>query len=449
MENLVISKEKLIKIRDVVIFSFLFLWMIMPILQTLKFVHNLINLNQIYFMLMKAIGIIGIGLSVFTIFDRIKNSKNKKSTIKELLPIFIFVLYMIWTLIACYNSPYKSTAFNGNFYRQEGYYMYINYAGYFLCAFLLKDKKLRKILLNTFIIAALFLIIISRITLSGERFTNVFVNSQVDIAVFAHHNHYGYYLMMALMCSLGLFITEKNKISKIIYLVAYAIIGYALIYNDTFGCYLATSTILILYGIYALIKKKDRRWIFTAIVIFTIISCCTTKDDTNLAYKNIKSFINDVEIVFLKITGIEIKDKARMERAQVVFKYTGTSRMELWTNGIKFILEKPLLGYGPDNMKPLYTDISIQQDRPHNLLIQLAATSGIPGMLLYVIAVGIIVIKGIIRLLKNDENGKVFLIIILTYLISAMFGNSMYYTSPYFFIFLGSLMNCNLNKKEE
>jgi len=70
-------------------------------------------------------------------------------------------------------------------------------------------------------------------------------------------------------------------------------------------------------------------------------------------------------------------------------------------------------------------------------------------MLIYVTAVGIIIVKAIKRLLKNDENGKIFLIIVITYLISAMFGNSMYYTSPYFFIFLGSLMNCNLKKKEE
>lgn len=449
MEEIKISKEKLTNIRDIVIFSLLFLWMVMPILQCFKIVYDIINLSEIYFILMKTIGIVGIGLVAFTIYDRIKNSENKKSTIKELLPIFIFVLYMIWTLIACFNSRYKSTAFNGNFYRQEGFYMYLNYAGFFLCAFLLKDKKLRKVLLNTFIIASLFLIIISRITLDGELFTNIFANTKRDTTVFAHHNHYGYYLMMTLMCSLGLFAKEKNKILKIFYIVSFTIIGHELIYNDTFGCYLAVAVILILYGIYSLIKKKDRRFAFTGIIIFTILSCCTIRYNLNIAYFNIKGFFYDIETIFLKVTGIEIEDKERMEEAERVFPYTGTSRMELWTNGIKFILDKPLLGYGPDNLKPLYTDLGILQDRPHNLIIQLATTSGIPGMLLYVTAVGIIVVKGIKKLLKGNESGKIFLLIIVTYLVSAMFGNSMYYTSPYFFIALGCLMNCNLEKRQE
>ena len=89
------------------------------------------------------------------------------------------------------------------------------------------------------------------------------------------------------------------------------------------------------------------------------------------------------------------------------------------------------------------------KDRPHNLILYLACVSGIPGMLLYMTAVGIIVIKGIIKLFKNSENGKIFLLVVIAYLISSMFGNSMFYTSPFFFIFLGNLMNTNLTQKEE
>lgn len=446
MESLGISKEKLVKMRDWIIFVLLFLWMAMPIVQTIRVVYKIVNLDEIYMALMKITGIVGIGIGILSVFDKIKNSEDRKNTIKELLPIFIFVLYMIWTLIAALNSPYKRTAFHGNFYRQEGYYMYLNYAGYFFCAFLLKNKKLRKIILNTFIIVSLYLIFTTRTTLGGQRFENIFANMHIDAAVFAQFNHYGYYLMMTLMCSLGLFMNEKNKPFKIAYIIAFTIIGYALIYNDTFGCYLATSVILIAYGIYSLIKKKDRKLIFTAILIFAILSCIIFKDNENLAFKNIKIFADDVTTIVLKITGIKIEGLDK-EQINEDFEKTGTTRMALWINGIKFMLNSPIIGYGPDNLRPMYAELNIEQDRPHNLLIQLATTSGIPGMLLYVVAVGIIVVKGISRLLKNNENGKIFLIIVATYLVSAMFGNSMYYTSPYFFIALGCLMNCNLNKK--
>ena len=126
MESLGISKEKLIKIRDWVIFILLFLWMAMPIIQTIKVVYKIVNLKEIYLTIMKITAIVGIGVGILDSFSRIKNSNNKKKTIKEILPIFIFVLYMIWTLIASFNSRYKHTAFHGYFYRQEGYYMYLN-----------------------------------------------------------------------------------------------------------------------------------------------------------------------------------------------------------------------------------------------------------------------------------------------------------------------------------
>lgn len=439
-----ISKEKLIKIVEIIIYVLLFLWIIMPVLQTSVIIDEMINVDKIYFKVMKIIGAVGIISSTFIIYDKIRNSENKKVIFKELIPIFIFIIYMIWTLFSCNQAARKNQAFNGNSYRKEGYYMYINYAGYFLCAFLLKNKNFRKVLLSTFLIVTIFLIIISRITLGGELYPNYFMNNEIEDSVFHQFNHYGYYLMMALICSLGLFMQEKNKILKIIYSIAYAIIGYALIYNNTFGCYLAVCIFLVLYGIYALIKKTDRKVFFTAVIIFAILSCITFKDGKNLAYENLKEFAFDIKSIITKIMNLDVED----EEIDKNFEDAGTYRMELWMNGLKFISKKPIIGYGPDNLKDEYLKMGIDQDRPHNLIIYLACVSGIPGMLVYVTAVGIIVIKGIKKLFVKDKEGMIYLIIVVTYLISAMFGNSMYYTSPYFFIFLGFLMNSNLNKQE-
>lgn len=434
-----ISKEKLLKIKDIAIFGLLFLWIIMPILQSFQITNQILEKTNIYFILMKVIGIVGIGLAIFSIYDKIKKSENKKEIITDLLPIVIFCLFMIWSFFSSRQALLKKQAFNGNSYRKEGYFMYINYAGYFLCAFLLENKKLRKMLLNTFLITSIFLMTVSRISL------NIFTNNEIQDSVFHQFNHYGYYLMMSLISSLGLFITEKNKILKIVYLLAYVLIGYAMIYNNTFGCYLAICVFFVLYAIYALIKKTDRKLIFIAIMIFIILSCITVKKGENLAYENLKQFAFDIKSIITKIMNLDVQD----EEIDKNFEDAGTYRMELWVNGIEFILKKPIIGYGPDNLRQQYLIKGIDQDRPHNLLIYLAGATGIPGMIIYITAVGIIVIKGIIRLFRKDKNGVIYLNIIITYLISSMFGNSMYYTSPYFFIFLGSLMHYNLSKKEE
>ena len=451
MENL--SKEKFIKIKDGILFTLLFLWMALPIFQTLKPIYEVIDLIDCYFALMQIIGAVGIATGIYMIYDKIRHSENKKQTLKELIPIFLFVIYMGWTLISCLSASNTRKAFYGTSYRREGYYRYLMYAGYFLCAFLLDSKKLRKILLNTFIIASIFLIIISRITLSGTRYTDIFVNTKIETTIFGQFNHYCYYIMMTLMCTLGLFLTEKNKVVKTVYAIAYAIIAYAMIYNDTFGCYLATIVTLILYTIYAIIKKKNRVAIFIAIIIFILLSIFTTKDGRNVAHTNIETFISDISAVLAKF-GISTKSETGEPKKDYEIKNdfmaAGTNRGELWHNAYHFILKNPIIGYGADNLGEQYENVQMRgKDRPHNLILYLACVSGIPGMLLYVIAVGIIVIKAIIKLMKNNDNGIISLLVVVAYLISSMFGNSMFYTSPFFFIFLGNLMNSNLNKKEE
>ena len=445
MDEIKITKEKFLKVKDIVIFVLLALWIFMPVLQSFRIVYKVVRLNKCYFALMRIIGGLGIGLGIYNIYDKIKTAKDKKEIIKQLLPIFLFVIYMIWTFIACIFSPNRNLAFEGSMYRQEGYLMYINYAGFFLSALFLESKKLKQILLNLFVAVSVFLISVAGITFQGDSFRKIFVNNSIETTVFAQFNHYGYYLMMTLICSFGLFITQKNKILKTLYIIAYAIICAVLIYNNTFGCYLSAAVMLIVATIYALIKKKHIIPTLIAILIFVLLSVVITKDNENLAYKNISGFAKDIRVIVLKMMNIEVED----ENIDKEFEKAGTSRMALWKNGVKFIFESPIIGYGPENLREKYRLVGITQDRPHNLIIQLATTSGIPGMLLYMTAVGIIIVREIKKILKNKKTGTVFLLILVAYLISAMFGNSMYYTSPYFFIWLGCLMNCNFTKNEE
>lgn len=442
-------KKMILKTKDKIIFGALFMWMIMPILQTIRPIYEIFSLKETIFELMRVTGVIGIALAIFAIYDKIKKTENKKSLIKELVPIILFVIYMIWTLISSLMSPNKEKAFEGTLYRREGYFMYLNYAGYFLCAFLLDDKKLKRILLNAIVISSLYLIIISRICSDGLKYQNIFINNTIDHTVFAQFNHYGYYLMISFFSCLGLFITEKNKFLKLLYILIYSVIGYGLIYNDTFGCYLATIVVLILYTIFSIIKKRDRRCILSAMTIFVILSIITTKWNQNIAYKNIKEFVGDIKTIIYKIVDVPEKSEEQNEKKEDIekkFEQVGTSRMLLWKSAIKFIKERPVIGYGPDNLGIKYIYEGINQDRPHNLIIYLSAVSGIPGMIIYVIAVGIIVVKGIIQMIKKDSDIKIYVIVITAYLISSMFGNSMYYTSPYFFVLLGCLMNSSIIK---
>ena len=439
--------NKVIKVKNYIIYFMLLLWTIVPVVKTIRFTDRKWHANENSLKLMVVIGIVGIAIFIGWFIYKLIKSSNKKEFLKKIIPIFFFTAYMIWTFVSCIFAENKKNVFEGTGYRKEGYFMYLNYAGFFLCAFLLDSDQLRKIILNTIIVVTTLMSILSlcvSMKINPIFFNMYFVNTSRKTAYFSQFNHYGYFLMISLMACFGMYVTEKNKKIKVLYLICFAFISYMLIYNNTFGCYLAVTISVISYTVYSIIKRKNVVAVLIAISIFVILSCTIKQDYKILAFDNIRQFGNDFKTIIYKILN---KDDEKIEKE---FEKTGTYRMALWKYGLQFFAENPILGYGPDNLGTKYDSVGItDQDRPHNLLIQLATTSGLPGLILYVIAVGIIIIKGIKEFLKKDEKGQVFLLVVITYLISAMFGNSMYYTSPYFFIFLGFLMNSNFYDKKE
>ena len=442
--------NKVIKVKNYIIYFMLLLWAIVPVVKTIRFTDRRWHADENSLKLMVVIGIVGIAIFIGWFIYKLIKSSNKKEFLKKIIPIFFFTAYMIWTLVSCIFAENKKNVFEGTEYRKEGYFMYLNYAGFFLCAFLLDSDKLRKTILNTMIVVTTLMAILNLLVslkINPVFFNMYFVNTSRKTAYFSNFNHYGYFLMISLMACFGMYVTEKNKKVKVLYLISFAFISYMLIYNNTFGCYLAVAISLILYTIYVIIKKKNVVTTLCAILIFVILSCTVKENNINLAYYNIKGIVKDIKAIVTRVINIKDDDDDEIEKD---FEKAGTSRVKLWKYGLQFFAENPILGYGPDNLDSKYDSVGIiDQDRPHNLLIQLATTSGLPGLILYVTAVGIIIIKGIKEFLKKDEKGQIFLLVVITYLISAMFGNSMYYTSPYFFIFLGFLMNSNFYDKKE
>lgn len=122
-------------------------------------------------------------------------------------------------------------------------------------------------------------------------------------------------------------------------------------------------------------KRKKKKSIIIVIIAFIFVSLLGNITSENVASKNISTFFND-------ISKVVTKDKESNE-----FKKTGSGRMRLWMQGLQFISEKPILGYGPENLGDKYLKCGITMDRPHNLLIQLATNSGLPGLLLYMSAI--------------------------------------------------------------
>ena len=414
--------------KEIMIFIFLIICFMLPIFRQLKPTFDFAINNEYNFI--KVAGIIGIFFLIGYLYFSYKKFENKKEFLKENLPILFLVLYMVWTLISSIFAENRINAFSGTDFRKDGYISYIAYAGFFSLALCLKSDKLKKVLLNTFIIIAITTIGFIEIARHGY-LENIFWVKDVAKSVFYNINHHGYYLLIATTIANYLFITEDKKILKILYVLVYAILLYYLILNNTFGCYLALFATLIIFFIAAIIKKEKRILAVSSIAIFILISILSNFNisSENITTNNVKQLSEDINA----ITSSKNDEENNYLQA-------GSGRLQIWIYGLKFFVEKPILGYGPENLRAKYEAYGIDQDRPHNIVIQQLTTSGLPGCILYFTALGIILFRGLKNLEKKNGILVISLFTCIAYIISAMLGNSMYYTSPYFFIVLGLLM---------
>ena len=103
---------------------------------------------------------------------------------------------------------------------------------------------------------------------------------------------------------------------------------------------------------------------------------------------------------------------------------------------------KSILGYGPEQLNEKYAGelggvLAGGTDRPENEYIQYMVFMGIPGLVMYMSAL----ISMMICQLKKIKKMELITIAsagcALAYAAGACFGNSMYYTTPYFYMFLG------------
>lgn len=109
----------------------------------------------------------------------------------------------------------------------------------------------------------------------------------------------------------------------------------------------------------------------------------------------------------------------------------------MWKCGIKYALQKPLFGWGPDNLGELYyTDGLTYTDSQHNEFIQIAAMLGFPALVFYLCGLFSWFHTVVKRSRRLDLFGLGLAMVAVSYIVNSIFSNSMFYTTPYFYMFL-------------
>jgi len=351
--------------------------------------------------------------------------------------LICFTGFLIWSLISSVFSDDPNIAFYSNLNRNEGYIVFVYYIIVFLIAGILKSSKKKRLLLNVFAVSATLLCAVTVL----QRFNAVaiFFNMQDCVlftstgkyeSVFCYFNHYGYYLCMAILCCTGLILTDRKKKSLLLHVLLMIANVWSLVLNDTFGSYLAAAiTVCIIPALFIMKAKMNHesmnKWtIFRMVLpwlIFVVISF-----SSSLSQNSILSQFGELTTDM----GNVITDNPAANAA-------GTGRWYLWKTTSAFIADRPLFGYGAEGLIDKYADLGFINDRPANEYLQYAAFFGIPGMILYLLALLSILIACMKKLKTLNPITLAIGGCVIAYAISACFGNTMYYTTVYFYMFLG------------
>ncbi len=344
------------------------------------------------------------------------------------MPWFYLLLgILVWAGISTLLADDPTVAFRGGTYMNDGLASYFIYGGVFVCGSMIRKENYRRLLLQMFCAVTGYLAILMVVQMSGNAFLDYAFPGRQKI-VFNQFNHFGYVLCMAILASAGLYLFDDRagKLLKTVYLADFSLLVYALLLNDTFGSYLAVVAALpVVYVFYVRYGKRIRVATLLPVLLLILLSVMNaagwlSADGSSALTTNIQQLGTDV-------TNIAAN---RPEAAAA-----GTERMLLWRQTVERILQRPIFGFGPEGF---YGVNALSEGKsPHNEYLQLAGYLGIPALILYICALLSLARCQWRRLKTLDPLVLAVSGCTVGYLFSACFGNPVYNTAPFFWMFLG------------
>lgn len=365
--------------------------------------------------------------------------------------LLLLAVYFI-SIISAVFAKDTQRAFFGTEFRPDGIFMYTSYAAVFIFSSLIKGRIQRRVIFGIniagFIICSIIMLqqyygIIGTAGVKssgefGKMLMNIYDKNGIRIGhffkgmtgSFYNPNHMGYYIMVNSMIISALLVISKKWYAKLALMLLAAYSYYILTLNDTFGCYLAVEASLVIIPVVIFLKfrKKCMKLFLNSLIplaLFLMVSMLfyTFSASDNVVSKNYAKLGDDVK----SVAGSENLGEDK----------SGSGRMSLWVATIDMIGERPLLGYGPDNLKEHYVQRDQNVDRAHNEPLEIAVSTGIPSALIYYTAL-IWGICGFIRrrFSVDDKDMLIAFALLLGYLISSLFGVFLFYTAYHFIIAL-------------
>lgn len=405
-------KQKLITITLTVI----------TILAPLLIVPNFLNANS-YILKFWTLLIGGLLLIIFLLYQY----KDLKMDKKDICILLFLGLVCISTFLS---SDIAKSIF-GEENRYEGLLMFIVYIGIYLSA--KKYFKLEKIeeFLNILFILSMvigILGILQNYIITDNSLRPLF--NKGICSTFGNSNFFGSFISLVLPITISFFILKGNKKSLLLALIMF----FNMLSSGTRSAWVAFGVIAIL-GVFYLLKQKEKTYykrFFLLLLCFILIFIFVLIDPKSVMKDKFAQIENDI--------NASLRDG--------LDGTMGSGRIEIWEMTLKLIAKKPILGCGTDNLQLglrtncpedfdeyLIRTLTVV-DKAHNEYLHIAATIGIPALILYCIFIGMILLPKM-RHMLSDKVVFIISITIISYLIQAFFNISTIGVAPLFWMILG------------
>ena len=365
-----------------------------------------------------------------------------KSFVSQNIPALIFLALCLWMLTATAVNGFTYDALKGGDYRNESIFSFLIYfLVYFICSSAIKKEKFKK--------APVYVLLISSWVAGVASLVHNYCRQLISMEeidsgrisfVFHQFNHYGYFLTVAISLSAALLVLGTGAKQKTFAGLTFAFNSVLLTLNATFGCFLAVCAALVfLVIVTSVLEKRFKAKALIPLFLFLLISYITGLF-VNSFFSDLYHLLEDVKMILGSNThgssGTALIGADSAENVRTAGD-AGTGRWSLWTSTVTYIKESPFFGKGIEGIGKRLEEETGYSDRPHNEYLQYAVFFGVPAAILYVSGALAVYLKALKNRAHLDKTSAVCLVAAFGYLVSAFFGNTMYYTAPLLFIFLG------------
>jgi O-antigen ligase/tetratricopeptide (TPR) repeat protein len=309
--------------------------------------------------------------------------------------ILFFLVVQIVAAVAGVNFRHSLW---GNFERMDGLINLFFLVGYYFIlqsVFIDKSDWLRLFRINLFfsLVLVIYALIQNGVEIAQNNWSNI-----------GNSAFLGFYLLLNIFIVAIAWRLDKVKNWRIFYIVMGMIELVVMLLAASRAPILAgLAGLLVVGALYSLKANKKVKWIFTGGVLAVIIfgGVIVAARDTEVISKI--NFLN-------RLTHISYQD------------VTTNNRLLIWQNGWEAFLERPVLGYGMENfvfaVDKYYNPLISEQwfDRAHNFVVDYLVSSGIIGLISYLLMFLAVVYYGWQIRKKDQLLGSLIIGLVTAYL---------------------------------